>query len=78
MRWAENVARVGEKTNAYMIFVGKLEGRRQLERPRHMWENNIRIDLRQIGLGGMDWIHLAQDRDQWSDLVNMEMNLRVP
>jgi hypothetical protein len=58
--------------------VGKPEGKRPLGRPRHRWEYNIKIDLREIGWGGMDWIDLAQDRDQWRALVNTVMNLRVP
>jgi hypothetical protein len=69
---------MGEKRKAYRILVGKPEGKRPLRRPRHRWEDNIRIDLREIGWGGMDWIDLAQDRDQWRALVNMVMNLRVP
>jgi hypothetical protein len=58
--------------------VGKPEGKRPLGRPRHRWEDNIRMDLRGIGWGGMDWIDLAQDRDQWRALVNTVMNLWVP
>jgi hypothetical protein len=54
------------------------EGKRPLERPRRRWVNNIKIDLREIGWGGLDWIDLAQDMDQWSALVNTVMNLRVP
>jgi hypothetical protein len=76
MGWAGHVARMGEK-NAYGILVGKPEGKRPLGRPRRRWEN-IKMDLREIGLGGMDWIDLAQDRDQWRALVNTLMNLRVP
>jgi hypothetical protein len=68
----------GEKRNAYRILVGKPEGKRPLGRLRHRWEDNIKTDLREIGWGGMDWIDLAQDRDQWRALVNMVMNLRVP
>jgi hypothetical protein len=68
---------MGEMT-AYRILVGKPEGKRPLGRPRRSWEDNIRMDLREIGWGGMDWIDLAQDRDQWRVLVNMVMNLRVP
>jgi hypothetical protein len=78
VRWAGRVARVGEKRNAYRILVGKPEGKRPLGRPRRRWEDNIRMDLRDIGWGGMDWIDLAQDRDQWRALVNTVMNLRVP
>jgi hypothetical protein len=62
MRWAGHVARMGEKRNAYRIFVGKSEGKRPLGRPR--WKDNIKMDLRETGWGGMDWIDLAQDRDQ--------------
>jgi hypothetical protein len=69
---------MGGKRNAYRILVVKLEGKRPLGRPRRRWEDNIRIDLREIGWGGMDWIDLAQNRDQWKALVNMVMNLRVP
>jgi hypothetical protein len=78
MRWAWHVARMGEKRNAYRIFVGKPEGKRPSGRPRHRWEDNVRMDLREIGLGGMDWIDLAQDRDQWRALMNTAMNLQVP
>jgi hypothetical protein len=66
----------GEKRNAYMILVGKPEGKRPLGRPRRRWD--IRMDLREIAWGGMDWIDLAQDRDHWRALVNTVMNLRVP
>jgi hypothetical protein len=69
MRWAGHVARTGAKRNAYRILVGKPEGKRPLGRPRRMWEDNIKMDLREIGWGGMEWIDLAQDRDQWRALV---------
>jgi hypothetical protein len=69
---------MGEKRNVYRILVGKPEGKRPLGRPRRRWEDNIRLDLREIGWGGMDWIDLAQDRDQWRALVNTVMNLWVP
>jgi hypothetical protein len=69
---------MGEKRNAYRILFGEPEGKRPLGRPGRRWEDNIRMDLREIGLGGMDWIDLAQDRDQWRALVNTVMNLRVP
>jgi hypothetical protein len=68
----------GEQKNAYRIWVGKPEEKRPLERPRRRWEDNIRMDLREIAWGDMDWIDLAQDRDQWMALVNTVMNLRVP
>jgi hypothetical protein len=78
MRWKENVARMGEKRNACRIFVGKPEGKRPLGRARRRWVNNIKMDLRDIGWDGMDWIYLAQDGDQLSALVSTVMNLRVP
>jgi hypothetical protein len=59
------------KNDAYRVLLEKLEGKRPLERSRHKWEDNIKINLRGIGWGDMDWIHLAQDRDQWRALVNM-------
>jgi hypothetical protein len=76
--WAGHVARKGVKRNACRILVGKPEGKRPLGRTRHGWEDNIKMDLKGIGWGGMDWIDLAQDRDQWKALVNTVMTLRVP
>jgi hypothetical protein len=78
MGWAGHVARMGEKRNAYRVLVGKPEGKRPLGRPRRRWVGNIKMDLLEIGLGGVDWIGLAQDRDKWRALVNAVMNLRVP
>jgi hypothetical protein len=75
MRWARHVALVGDKRNAYRILVGKPEGKRPLGRPRRRWEDNIKMDLREIGWGGMEWIHVAQDSDQWKAFVNTVMNL---
>jgi hypothetical protein len=69
---------LGEKRNAYRILVGKPEGRRPLGRPRRRWVHSIKIDLREIGWDGMDWIDLTPDRDLWRVLVNTVMNLRVP
>jgi hypothetical protein len=69
---------MGEKRNAYRILVGKPEGKGPLGRPRHRWVDNIKMDLREIGWDDMDWIDLAQNRDQESALVNTVMNLRVP
>jgi hypothetical protein len=69
---------MGEKINACRILVGNPEGKRPLGRPRRNWEDNIKIDLREIGWAGMAWIDLAQDRDQWRALVNTVMNLLVP
>jgi hypothetical protein len=68
---------MGEKRNAYRILVGKREGKRPLGRPRHRWVDNIKMDLREIGCG-VDWIDLAQDRDQWRALLNTVINLQVP
>jgi len=62
----------------YRVWVGKLEGNRPLGIPRCRWVDNIKIDLQEVGCGGMDWIKLAQDRDRWQGHVNAVMNLRVP
>jgi hypothetical protein len=78
MRWAGHVARMGEVRGAYNILVRRPEGRRPLGRPRHRWDDNIKMDLWEIGFGDVDWIDLAQDRDRWRALVNTVMNLRVP
>jgi hypothetical protein len=67
-----------EGRGAYRILVGRPEGRRPLERPRRRWEDNITMDLQEVGWGGMDWIDMAQDRDRWQALVNAVMNLWVP
>jgi hypothetical protein len=78
MRWTGHVAQMGEKNNAYRILMGMPEGKRPLGTPRRRWVDNIKMDLREIGWDGMDWIDLAQDMDQWRALVNTVMNLRVP
>jgi len=77
MKWAGHVARMGEERAVYRVFVGKLEGRRPLGRPRRRWVDNIRMDLQKVGCGCMDWIGLAQDKDRWRTLVSAIMNLRV-
>jgi hypothetical protein len=77
MRWVGHVTRMEKKRNAYRILVGKPERKRQLGRPRYRWEDNIKMDLREMGWGGMDWIDLVQDRVRWRALVNTVMNLRV-
>jgi hypothetical protein len=76
--WAGHVARMGERRGAYRALVGKPEERRPLGRPRHRWEDNIKMNLREVGFGGTDWVDLAQDRDRWRALVYTVMNLRVP
>jgi hypothetical protein len=69
---------MGEGRNAYRVLVGKPEGKKPLERPKHSWEDGIKMDLREIGWGGgVKWIHLAQDRDRWRAVVNAVMNLQV-
>jgi hypothetical protein len=77
MKWVGHVARMGEGRNVYRVLVGKPEGKRPLGRQRCRWEDLIRMDLREIGWGGVQWIHLAQDRDRWRAVVNAVMNLRV-
>jgi hypothetical protein len=78
MKWVGHVAHRREMRNAYKILVGKPEGKRPLGRPWHRWEDNIKMDLKEIGFEGVDWIHLPQDRGQWWALVNTVMNLQVP
>jgi hypothetical protein len=68
---------MGEGRNLYKVLVGKPEGKRPLGRPRRRSEEGIKMDLREIGWGGVEWIHLAQDRDRWQAFVNAVMNLRV-
>jgi hypothetical protein len=71
------VARMGEESKVHKVLVGKPEGRRPLGRPRRRWEDGVRMDLREIGLGDVGWIRLAQDRDRWRAVVSAVMNLRV-
>jgi hypothetical protein len=68
---------MGESRGVYWVLVEKSEGKKQLGRPRHRWEN-IKIDLQEVGCEGMDWINVAQDREKWQAIVNVVMNLRVP
>jgi hypothetical protein len=78
MKWAGHIARMKEKRNVYRLLVGKPAGKRRLGRPRHGWIDNIKMDLLEMGLGGVNWIGLAQDRYRWRALVKAVMNLRVP
>jgi hypothetical protein len=78
MRWVGHVARIGERRNAYRLFVGKPEGKRPLGRPSRRWVDNIRMDLGEVGRGDVDWIGLAKDRNRWRALVNSVLNLRFP
>jgi hypothetical protein len=68
----------GEKRKAYMLLVGKREGKRPLGRPRRRWVDNTRMDLGEVGWGDVDWIGLAQDKNRWRAVVNSVLNLRVP
>jgi hypothetical protein len=78
MRWEGHVARMGEERNAYRILMGRPEGKRRLWRPIRRWVDNIKMDLREMEWGGMNWIALAEDRDQWRALVKTVKNLLVP
>jgi hypothetical protein len=77
MKWTGHVARKGEVRGGYRVLVGKPEGKRPLGRPRRRWEENIKLDIREVGCGDMDCIELAQDRDRWRALMNAIINLRV-
>jgi hypothetical protein len=77
-RWVEHVVGMGEGRGTYRVLVGKPGGKRPLGKCRHRWENNIKMDLQEVGCGGMDWIQLAQDRDRWRAFVNVVTNLQVP
>jgi hypothetical protein len=78
LRWAGNVARMGEGRGVYRVLIGKPEAKRLLGRPRGRWQDNIKLDLREIGIDWANWIRLAQYRVQWRAFVNTVMNLRVP
>jgi len=78
MRWAGHVARLGVSRGVYRILVGKPEGKSPLERSRRKWEDNVKIDLQEVGCGGMDWIDMGQNRDRWRAIVNAVKNLWVP
>jgi len=76
--WCNWLRQLSDGRDAYEILMGKSEGKKPLRRPRHTWVDNIRLDLREIGWEGVDWMHLTQDRGQWRASVNTLMNLRVP
>ena len=78
LRWAGHVARMEESRSALKIFIGKPTGKRPLGRPRRRWEDNIRIDLEEIGINVGNWVDSAQDRNYWRALVNETLNLLVP
>jgi len=78
MRWAGHVARMGQGRGVYRVLVGKPEGKKPLGRPRRRREDNIKMDLQEVGRGFGDWMELAQDKDRWRALVSTVMNLRVP
>jgi hypothetical protein len=78
MRWAGHVVHMGEERRVHRVLVGKPEGKRPLGRPRHRWEDNIKMDVQEVGGGRGDWMELAQDRDRWWALVSTVNNLRVP
>ena len=78
LRWAGHVARMEEGRSAFKILTGKSNGKRPLGRPRRRWEDNIRMDLEEIGINAENWVDSAQDRNYWRALVNAALNLRVP
>ena len=78
MRSAGHVARIGERRGVYRVLIGKAEGKRPHGRPRRRWEDNIKIDLQEMGCWGMDWIELDRDRNRWRALLSAVMNVRVP
>ena len=78
MRWVGLVARMGECRGVYRNLVGKSEGKKPLGKPRRRWEDNIKMDLQEVGCEGMDWVDLVKDRDRWRTFVNAVMNLRIP
>jgi hypothetical protein len=78
LRWVGHVARMGEGRGVYRVLVGRSESKRPLGRPRHRWDDSVKMDIRETGIDGANWIRLAQDRVQWRAFVNTVMNLRVP
>ena len=78
MRWAGHVSRMGEDRGMHRVLVGKPEGMRPLGKPRRRWEDNIKMDLQEVGGGRGDWMELAQDRDRWRELVGTVRDFGVP
>jgi hypothetical protein len=78
MRCAGHIARMRERRGAYRLLVGKPERKRQIGRTRRRWEDNIKMDLQEVGCGGMNWIYVARDRDRWRALMSAVMNIRIP
>ena len=78
MGWTGHVARMGDRRDVFRILGGKPEGERLLGKPRRRWEDRIKMDLQEIGCGGMDWIELVQDRERWQKLLSVVMNLQIP
>jgi hypothetical protein len=78
MRWAGHVARMGEDRGVHRVLVGKPEGKRPLRRPRRRWEDNIKMDLQEVGGGRGDWMELAEDSDRWRAHVGTVRDFRVP
>jgi hypothetical protein len=77
MRWEEHVAYMGKGRGVYRVFIGRAKRKRPLGRPRHRWEDNMKMDLREKGIDGTNWIQLAQVQAQWQAFVSMVMNLQV-
>ena len=78
MRWVGHVARMDEERGVHKVLMGKPDGKRPLGRPRRSWEDNIKMDLQEVGRGCGDWMELAHDRDRWQALVRTVMNFQVP
>ena len=78
MRWAGHVASMRERRGVYRVLVRKPERKRPLGRPRRRWEDSMKMDLQEVGCGGMDWMELAENMDRWRALVTAVMNIRVP
>jgi hypothetical protein len=73
MKWAGNIARMGEMRNAHKILVTKHEGRKPLGRPEHRWKNNIKMDFKEVGCESVDWIHVVQNRVKWWTVVDLQV-----